>query len=144
MTGRAEAGDRELDAKIAERLFGEDMSPVQHADMFPRMATAERPGIIICLRCDATWTRVEDISGVCPWGRVPDRYSSTGDGMLRVVEAMRAKGFKAVADWSSLPSNESEPCYAVFGRADLASGSARSTSMPRAVAIAALKALGVE
>src|SRR5205814_1398356 len=128
--------DRELDAAVAEILFGEDMSPVQHRDMFVVDPSRPPPRSVFCLRCEAKWNRVEDISGVCPWGRTPKLYSSTWEGLGLVVEAMRAKGFRFDMTQVSLDDFAS----ASFASASLAGGRALGKP-PRAVAIAALRAL---
>lgn len=63
------ASDRELDAWLAEHLFGW----ATHAGM------------------DGEWRWYKDGESVRD---EPDGYSSTGDGMLLVLEAMRGRGFQ--------------------------------------------------
>jgi hypothetical protein len=64
-----------------------------------------------------------------------DCYSVTGDRMLDVVGAMRARGYR----WSIDHTEARMDIRARFGRFY-----AHADTAPRAVALAALKALGVE
>lgn len=106
--------DRELDALVAERVMGFHLPK-------PRTALEEEEG---------------------------PHYSTTGDGMLVVVEEMRKRGHPGRVSWGPDASygawfwervahvGEREEDIRVYFDAD--------HSLPRAVCLAALKALGVE
>lgn len=108
--------DRELDALVAEKVMGISVELI-HTDAYPRE-------IFFC--------------GATSLVRAVDHYSSTGDGMLAVIEKMRERGLSFEAGWC--PEWGADATFWGNGARYLADG----PSLPRAVSLAALKALGVE
>lgn len=119
--------DRELDALVAEKVMGWHLP-------YPTDKVGEK-------LCNPP------LGG---WEAVP-HYSTSGDGMLAVIEAMRGKGFDTHVHFWVLSTDEDEPdktYYAIVDHEwqgdDGPKGDHAAASAPRAVAVASLLALGVE
>ena len=110
--------ERELDAYLAEHLFGWHRWET-FRDQARKMPVTE-------------WIREGGITSRLP------AYSSTGDGMVIVLEAMRGRGF----EFSLRLSEDSSQWMAIiiFGP-PIGSAICRSDTLPRAVALAAKAAL---
>ncbi len=84
----------------------------------------------------------EYLDGWHPWE--PEHYSTTWEGMGLVVEAMREKGFRYWGtDWIERPP---DAIFCRYSSVDLDGGErfSHADTLPMAVALAALRALGVE
>ena len=148
--------DRELDLLVAQHVFGANLAPTKHIDMFSWYPDARGFCVFRCTLCDATWKSLDAIVGDCPNSVSTPAFSTTGDGMLSVIERMRKRGFKC--DMRIGPKTNKligTALYNVAFQTDLLFlrdldpknsqfGHCNNEYGPRAVAIAALRALGVE
>lgn len=117
-TEQQRGAGRELDAEIAERVFGQTVEQVA-----------------VCY--EATW----DHEG--PWRPVPPSYSSRIEDAFQVVEAMRAKGYGVLLH--AVATGTWDATVTRFDRAIVAAQHSRSdTSLPLAICLAALAALDAD
>lgn len=120
--------DRELDALLAAHLFG-----------WKRVATTRGQTFLV----PADYPDGPYDEDAIKYSLTPERYSTSGNGMLLVVGAMRAKGWQVSVDsFGSTKPVEDWRCK--FGNGPLPPGTAFADTAPRAVAIAACRALGLE
>lgn len=165
MTAPSGLSDREIDERIAVHVFGlkpgVDFWDLPDHDFKPggehdRCGYSESLGygeystcpedVEACARCGETKCAAQHnhldrevaVRCVHPLGS----WLSI-EGAFAVVKAMRARGYRACLDCASLPATVSEPYYCCFARADLSNGRSHSTSLPRAICLAALAALDV-
>jgi len=124
--------DREIDVLVAERVMG-----------------FQRPQLIMTASGDMDWSYNADTPpravGRGGFMKYVNRYSTTGDGMLAVVEKMREMGWDRQrfdrwfhGEWRAQFSFEQRPGKTYATRR--AYGTA--ADLPRAVCLAALKAMG--
>lgn len=128
--------DRELDALVAEKVFG----------------------MTVCDRAFADWPRIvapdffpfDNAAGVDGSFRVP-RYASDFGKAWCVVEEMRRRGFLVSVTDDATEDGDERPCAWWMVRFEKmpafpgnAAGEAHAREAPRAICIAALRALGVE
>lgn len=112
--------DRELDAWLAEHLFGLVGCTFDEC----REAAEERKHYHYPGHGWGSWKRA-------------DRYSSTGDGMLQVLEGMRERGFEGKCG-ISLEQHGYQRWGSFFdGEHDGPRGEAEAATLPLAVALAA-------
>ena len=143
--------DRTLDRLLAEHLFGwtwltrlssvwfGPSEMVGQRDDYGVVRKADDYDLIENTREDDWWMRDEAQVADCP---VVPRYSSTGDGMLLVIEAMRARGYSTLLEvFSGL---DKQPRVRAMFSDEKGMGMERGVDAPRAVALAALAAMGVE
>lgn len=133
--------DRELDAKVAERVMGWSAVEYDAGD-------SRTMGVCHGTPPGPKSDHLADLSlhGTGTGSYHIPRYSSTGDGMLLVVEAMRGRGYRVEVD--VLPPEANTVEYAVRVKvtkfSSLMAVVDHAPTAPRAVALAALRALGVE
>jgi len=150
--------DRELDALVAEHVFGlkpgVDFGAFHDHDW--KRASDGRieecdggeyhsgPQCVRCLYwfCSACARHRMEEDRSTPCEVAPRRYSTTGDGALAVIEQMRGRGFRVELGTSAI-GRDSALYLAGFGKGFGFPGH-QCESAPRAVAVAALRALGVE
>jgi hypothetical protein len=139
MSTTRELTDRELDALIAEKVFGQCLHSWEET---------YRRNLRIgwcCAKCGK-----KSISGMLAGAPFVEasNYSTTGDGMLAVLAAMERRGWHAKIKTPFAPG---EPAFAGFtphnvtgwnGRPDFFVSAGSVGVLPRAVALAALRALG--
>lgn len=117
---------RELDAWLAERLFGwTEVDPPRQGDGAGYRGAGVAPGA----------------SGA---SEVP-AYSTSGDAMLAVIAAMRVRGWRSTT--ASFPNGKARALFhreGYGGSVDAPHGSAMAESLPEAVAEAARRALESE
>lgn len=125
--GVAETRERLIDALLEVHLFGAEELPWKGLG----------------------WARSIKRNGTFVGG--PRRLSTTWDGMGLVIEAMRGRGWRSVQHaWAlSSPAPLLAPNRAGFFRGFASEGTARqgiadADTLPMAVALAALAALGIE
>lgn len=115
--------DRELDALVAEKVMGWTLVKGDRERGSP---IANELGGLAGMMC----------------GTIP-RYSTTGDGMLAVIEAMHKRGWSCSAEGPDLFGG----CWAEFSQMEgkmMRGPDGDADSLPRAVCLAALQALGWE
>lgn len=113
--------DRELDAFLAEHLFGWER---------------EQDGCLVVADGPSKGYRFY------PGEEIDPAYSSTGDGMLQVLEKMRERGFKGSVVWDRLDQRSPTHITADWSVTFDGAAGALNDSLPRAVAAAAFTALG--
>ncbi len=115
---------REQDAKMAE-AFGFDIRGWKH------------PWVLDC----QFWNE-----GTGSWMTVPE-YASTGNGMMLVIDAMRAKGWEVSINWQFHADDKWQVRFARFENSmspgvpgEWVNWQARADSAPSAIALAAVRA----
>jgi len=143
---------RELDALVAEKVMGDDLSEAIHE--WRELDVDEmdfQQSTHICKRCGegSGWEDADHLRrhpGVC--NPHPRRFSTTYDGMGLVVERMIADGFEFGLVYGHLPPGEKGGPWGANFEFQWYEQIADATypgldTAPRAVCIAALKAKGV-
>lgn len=124
-----ELSSRELDAYLAEHLFGRESCWMSERAQYVNGETSAHRYLVY----------VDEGS----WGPEVHLYSSTGEGMLKVIEAMRERGYDCLT-WRW----QHQDCSALFAHPhDLDRHFLRGTradTLPRAVAEAARAAIEAE
>lgn len=131
--------DRELDLLVAQHVMCESVKQRTHDEMGLEGIVGGGFVSIRCVQCGKEWRRLQDIDILCSAPPDPRPYSTTGDGLLAVVEKMRERGF-----WVSLTTRRiaGDDFLAKAWNFDV-ERTAEDPSAPRAVAISALRAIGV-
>jgi hypothetical protein len=132
----ADIDPRRLDALLAQ-AFGAQIKPAFPPD-------PEEPGVLDLVDPDGVLLGWQNPNEDWRYTDELPRYSTTGDGMLLVVEAMRVRGWEYgihasdigqhKAEFSTSGADRNRPFGFAFAWADTA---------PLAVALAACRALGV-
>lgn len=138
------AAGPELNFQIAEKVMGWS-DPIEvraRGSQEWKTAFTRRPGVYMGdWGCYYTRDGARVYCGEPSGLHWPEHYSTTWEGMGRVVERMRELGwYVGISTW---PLEGAEPCRAAFYRAaGEAVGAAEGDTAPHAVCLAALKAVG--
>lgn len=115
------------------------MSADERARRIDRLLAEHLFGMEITENAFGLWAWEKDGAGNVTHSEELKGYSATGDGMLRVLEAMRSKGWAFIVLYA--PSDHTP--LVQFHQRDKGDFQRGFAALPMAVAMAALKAIGV-
>jgi len=119
--------DREIDVLVAERVMG-----------------FQRPQLIMTVSGDMDWSYNADTPpravGQGGYMKYVDRYSTCGGGMLVVIDKMEALGYNGVLYSGSAAIFVSKT--KAHSMRDMDNALSKADTLPMAVCLAALKAMG--